>query len=341
MFKRFLILSFIAVSIQKATAQTLGGNAIFNFVNQANAAQLSALGGINVSNISGDVGMAFQNPALLRSDMDAHANASFNSFLAGIKNFSLTTAYQVETYNTTMGIGVNFFDYGNLPQTDASGNVMGSFHPTDYVVQLMASRRHKENWFYGATLKFINSGYGQYKSNGIAADVGISFYDTVNHIQASVVVKNIGSQLKTYDGSNVKEELPFDLQAGITRRLNKAPIQFSLTAHHLHRFNIRYNDTLFLAEEGVDGFGGKKFTFDKIISHLVFATQIFIKDKIEVTAGYNFLRRKDLNVLNSASGLNGFTMGAGLLLKQFQIRYTTGYYQQNMFNQLGVNFSWK
>jgi hypothetical protein len=57
--------------------------------------------------------------------------------------------------------------------------------------------------------------------------------------------------------------------------------------------------------------------------------------------GYNFLRRKDLNVLNAANGLNGFTIGGGLLLKYLQVRYATGFYQQKMFNQLGVNFSWK
>lgn len=340
MFRLIVILFFVG-SFTTANAQTLGGNAVFNFINQPNTAQVSALGGVNVSNISNDAGMAIQNPALLKSTMHAQANASFNSFLAGIKNYSLTSVYHVASYNTTVGLGINFFDYGSLQQTDASGNVLGSFHPTDYVVQVMASRQHKENWFYGAALKFISSSYGPYKSNGIAVDAGLTFYDSANQFQAGIVVKNMGTQLRTYDRYGTKEELPFDLQAGITRRLDKAPIQFSLTAHHLHRFNIRYNDTLFLTDEGADDFRNKKFMIDKVFSHLVFATQVFIKDKVEITAGYNFLRRKDLNVLNSTNGLNGFTFGGGLLLKQLQIRYATGFYQQNMFSHLGVNFSWK
>ena len=146
----------------------------------------------------------------------------------------------------------------------------------------------------------------------------------------------MGTQLKTYDGLNKKTELPFDMQVGITKHLRNAPIQFSLTAHHLQAFNIYYNDTSFLQNEGVNT-TGKKFTGEQILSHLVFATQVYISDKIEVTAGYNFMRRQDLNVLNAANGLNGFTAGAGLLLQRLQIRYATGFYQQNRFNQLGIN----
>jgi hypothetical protein len=330
-----LILIFLFV---KASAQTLGGNAIFNFIKQPNTAQLSALGGVNISNISNDVGMTFHNPALLRDEMHGQINTSFNAFVAGIKNYSLTSAFHSIKHKTNFSFGLNYFNYGNIAQTDASGNELGTFRPNDYVLQVSGSRQHKENWFYGATIKFINSQYSQYKSNGVAMDVGIAYLDTAKQLQASVVVKNIGTQLKTYDGSSRKEELSFDLRAGISKRLAKAPFQFSLTAHNLHRFNINYNDTAFLAEEGDEGFRDKKFSIAKIVSHLVISTQAYIGDKVEVTAGYNFLRRKDLNVFNATNGLNGFTIGGGLLLKNLQVRYATGFYQQNIFNQFSVNF---
>ncbi|HCT24293.1 MAG TPA: DUF3308 domain-containing protein, partial [Chitinophagaceae bacterium] len=56
--------------------------------------------------------------------------------------------------------------------------------------------------------------------------------------------------------------------------------------------------------------------------------QFFPSDKLEINTGYNFLRRNDLNVFNSSNGLNGFTMGVGLLLKRLHIRYATGFYQR-------------
>ena len=320
-------------------AQTLGGNAVFNFLSQPNTAQLSALGGVNISSIGNDVGMSFHNPALLRDGMHQQVSTSFNSFIAGIRNFSLTTAYHLEQAKTNIAIGANYFDYGTLMQTDASGNILGSFRPTDYVVQVMASRKYHERFQYGLTMKYINSSYGQYRSSGLAFDVGLSYYDTANQLQVCVAIKNMGTQLTTYDGSNRKEELPFDLQAGVTKRLANAPFQFSLTAHHLQKFNTYYNDTAFNASEGESGYSNH--TLDKIFSHLVLSAQIFLNEKLEITTGFNFQRRQDLNVYNVTSGLNGFSFGAGVLLKKLHIRYATGLYQSNMFHQLSLNLNWK
>ncbi len=320
-------------------AQTLGGNAVFNFLSQSNTAQLSALGGVNVSAIGNDVGMAFHNPALLRDGMHQQLSASFNSFLAGIRNYSLTAAVHAEDMGTNFAIGANYFDYGNITRTDASGLILGSFRPVDYVVQVMASRQYHERFRYGATLKYINSNYGQYRSSGLALDLGLSYYDSANQLQVSVVVKNMGTQLATYDGSNRKEELPFDLQAGVTKRLENAPFQFSLTAHHLQAFNTYYNDTSFRASEGENGYANNT-TVQKIFAHLVLSAQVFLSDKLEIDAGYNFQRRQDLNAFNVTSGFNGFTFGTAVLLKKLQIRYAAGFYQSNLFNQLSLNLNW-
>lgn len=336
--RRFLFL-ILVICFSRLPAQTLGGNAVFNFLAQPNTAQLSALGGVNISSIGNDVGMSFHNPSLLRDGMHQQINTSFNSFLAGIRNYSLTTAWHFEQSQTNVAIGANYFDYGTLAQTDASGNVLGTFRPVDYVVQVMASKQYHERFHYGVTMKYINSSYGQYHSSGLAFDFGISYYDSVNQLQVSMLAKNMGTQLKTYDGSNRKEELPFDLEAGITKRLENAPFQFSLTLHHLQKFNIYYNDTTFRASEGENGYNNNS-TLEKIFSHVVLSTQIFLNEKLELITGFNFQRRQDLDAYNVTSGLNGFSFGAGLLLKKLHIRYATGFYQSNLFHQLSLNLNW-
>lgn len=337
MVKRIIIIGCLFFTI-RSSAQTLGGNAVFHFLQQSNTAQLSALGGVNISTIGNDVGMSFHNPALLRENMQHSLSTSFNSFLAGIRNYSLTTAWHLNQANTNLAAGVNFFDYGTLAQTDAAGNTLGSFRPVDYVLQIMASRQYKERFFYGLTLKYMHSGYGQYRSSGLALDFGLSYYDSASQLQVSVAVKNMGTQLQTYDGSNRKEELPFDLQAGISKRLENAPFQFSLTAHHLQSLNSYYNDTSFRASEGEVGYQNNS-TLQKVFSHLVLSTQVYLNEKLELMAGYNFQRRQDLNAYNVTSGLNGFTIGVGILLPKLQIRYATGFYQQNMFHQLSLNLN--
>lgn len=318
-------------------AQTLGGNSAYSFLKLPNTPQLSALGAVNISNISNDVGMVFSNPALLRPEMDQQLNVSFNALYAGVKNYHSSFAYHYAKWETSFAAGIHFLDYGNIPQTDAAGNIAGSFHPTDYVVQLSASRKYMERWYYGATLKFINSNYGLYRSNAMAMDMGVSYNDTVHLLQASLTIKNMGTQLKKYIGSKA-DDLPFDVQLGVTKRLAKAPIQFSVTAHHLHQFNIRYDDTTFNNDNGVAQANSPGFTVDKLFRHIVFSAQGYITDKLELTVGYNYLLRRELVIANAANGLTGFSIGVGVLFKKIQIRYARNHYQNNTgYNQFGLN----
>jgi hypothetical protein len=322
-------------------AQTLGGSSAFSFLKLPNTPQLSALGGINTSSITSDAGMAFNNPALLRPGMQQQLHVSFNAMYAGVKNYHSLYAFHYAKWETSFAAGVHFLDYGSLPQADAAGNMLGSFHPTDYVVQLSASRKYMEKWFYGATVKFINSNYGLYRSNAVAIDVGIAWYDSTHLLQASLLLKNAGTQLKKYMGSKA-DDLPFDLQVGITKRLANAPIQFSLTAHHLHQFDIRYDDTTFNNDNGLAQNNSKGFTVDKLFRHFVFSAQAFITDKLELTAGYNYLLRKELAIANTTNGLTGFSIGVGLLFRKIHIRYARSHYQNNTgYNQFGLTIPFR
>jgi hypothetical protein len=333
----FLLL-FIATN--SASAQTLGGNAVFNFLNQPNSAQLAAAGSVNVSTISNDVGMASYNPALLRDSMHQQVSTSFYTYAEGVKQYGMQAAFHLSSIESNLGVGVQYLNYGTLTQTDASGNVLGNFRPSDYVVQLMLSKSYKENWWVGLNTKFIHSNYGAYQSSGIAIDASVAYYDPEKQLQFSVLARNMGTQLKTYDGSKSKEEIPFDLQAGITKRLMNAPLQFSITAHHLHRFDVFYNDTLFNAQEGDSRFISNN-TFQKIMGHFVFSTDIFLSDQFQITAALNLMRRQSLNAYNITNGLNGFSLGFGVLLNKLHIRYATGFYQQNLFHQFSLNFNLK
>lgn len=334
-----LIISLIStVLVLSLNAQTIGGNAVFNFLRLSNTPQLTALGGINISTISDDIGMSFNNPALLRPVMHSQLTAVFNSMYAGIKNYHMMLGYSNQALQTNFAFGIHYLDYGSIPQTDAAGNELGSFRPADYVVQVTGSRTYSQHWHYGASLKLVISNYGLYRSSGIAMDAGATYYDSSNLFQASLTMKNMGTQLKKYDGTT-GDDLPFDIQIGITKRLKKAPLQFSVTAHHLHQFDIRYNDTSFNNDNGFSRNDQQKsFTIDKIFRHFIFATQCYVGDKVEITGAYNYLRRKELNIFNTSNGLNGFSLGIGVLFKKIQIRYARAYYQNNTaYNQVGIN----
>ncbi|MFM9909709.1 MAG: type IX secretion system protein PorQ [Chitinophagaceae bacterium] len=334
----FLLVFFFLFALTLC-AQTLGGNIVFNFLKSSNSPQLTALGGINISQQTKDIGLTFNNPALLRPDMHTQSQAVFNSHPGNIRNYNLLTGYHINKWATTFGFGIQYFNYGNTTQTDAAGNILGEFRPTDYAVQAMASRSYLQNWHYGASLKFIHSSYGTYRSSGIAMDIGLTYSDTARFLQLAFVMKNMGFQLRSYNGTS-KDELPFDLQFGISKKLEKAPLQLSLNLHHLHQFNIRYNDTAFNNSNGIVD-NKNNYFFDKLFRHFVASVQLFVSDKIELSAGYNYLSRKELNIGTGGNGLNGFSLGVGVLIKKIQVRYARTYFQNNQANnQLGIGFAY-
>lgn len=314
-----------------AVSQTIGGHAAYNFLKLPASPLLTAAGGINVSYEANDVGLAANNPALLKPSFHSQLAASFNAFLAGIKTYGLTGAYHAENFKTTFGGHVYFVDYGSLPATDAAGNISGEFRPKEFVVQALAAKKYLERWTFGCTIKFIGSSYGQYSSNAVAADVGLLYNDSANGFVASVLAKNMGTQLKTFAGES--EDLPFDLQVGITKRLAKAPFGFSLTAHHLHQFDLNYDDKVFNADNGFSSLS----SFDKIFNHFVLATHVYMGQNLMATVGYNHLRRQELSVSGASNGLSGFSAGLQVKFSKLQIQYARSTYQRGVaYTHIGI-----
>lgn len=316
--------------------QTLGGNAAFNFLKLPGSPQLTALGGVNVSVPSRDLSMAAGQPSLLRPEMHGQVFASFQTVFAGIQQLHAMGAYHHKPWATSFSAGILYMNYGSAVQTDPAGNVLGDFRPQDYSAYLSMSRRYLNRWHYGATIRYIGSNYGVYRANAIALDAGINYQDTANLLQVGFVAKHMGAMIKSYSGDG--EDLPFDLQLGITKRLAGAPLQFSMTAQRLHQFDILYQDTSFNANnfggQGSDGF------FTKLFRHFVFGAQGFIGERVELSIGYNVLRRAELAVTNLSNGLTGFSYGVGVTLPRLQIRYAGSQYQNgSSLHQFGLNLS--
>jgi hypothetical protein len=329
-----IIIPFLAVSFI-SSGQTLGGSTTYNFLKLPASPLLTSTGGVNVSYAPKDAGFSQNNPATIDPSNDRQLSLNFNAFFAGIKSYQLATVINYEKSNTCFGGSLFYIDYGNIPQTDATGNENGSFHPHDFVLQVSASKQYLERWRYGANLKFISSSYQQYHSSGLALDFGLHYKDTSKLFSAGLTAKNMGFQFRTYSGTH--EDLPFDLEVGITKKLEKAPFGFSLTAQQLHRFNTDYNDTVFNNE---NAFPHKSNFPVRLMNHLVLAAHVFAGENLEIHLGYNFLRRNELNLAGTGNGLNGFSAGFEAKFSKFEFQYARAYYQRNSAcNQLGINLN--
>lgn len=314
----------------QVNAQTTGGNATFSFLQLPYTAKATALGGVNISTTH-DLGLAMFNPALLHSDMDGELQASVKPYYASIQQYDVSGARFWTKKNIVIGWGVHYMDYGNIQMTDVVGNDLGTFTPRDYALQVSMSTKYMELFQIGTTIKWIHSNYGAYQSSGMALDVGLLYTAPSELSHASLLVKNMGAQTKTY-GS--QEELPFNILLGWTKKLQAAPIQFSVTAERLSVWNNIYYDSSFSNQEGLSA----PASLQNVFNHFILGGTVFIGNQVDLNLGYNFIRRFDLNIGNQQNFMNGLSAGFGLALNRMKIQYGNAYFQRNLYHHFTISY---
>ncbi|MBK8491634.1 MAG: type IX secretion system protein PorQ [Saprospirales bacterium] len=322
----FLVFSAFSISIQ---AQ-IGGAAVYQFLQFAPSARVSALGGNLITVRDDDVNLAFANPALLNARMHHALSFSHNLYLAGIQNGYVAYGYHLPKGDITLHGGLQYVSYGTFDATDDIGTVTGDFKAAEYAITVGAGKQLYERLSVGANLKFVTSQLESYHSVGLAADLAATFFDTTRNFAASLVLRNIGGQLSTYSEGN-REKIPYDMQVGISQRLRYLPFRFSIIYHHLHRWNVTYDDpnavesVLFLGEAPKES----QFSLfaDNLFRHFIFSGEFLFgrNEPLRLRFGYNHLLRKELSVENFRS-LTGFTFGIGIKVNRFRIDYGRGIY---------------
>jgi len=84
-----LVFICLILSANPIFGQAVGGNAIFNFIGLSPSAKTTSLGGVNISQLEGDLGMTFTQPAFLNSEMDGQLHLSIKPYLASINQYNL------------------------------------------------------------------------------------------------------------------------------------------------------------------------------------------------------------------------------------------------------------
>jgi hypothetical protein len=323
-FKYFAILLFVFSSA--VVYGQSGGNNTFEFLNLVSPARSAGLGGNAIATHADDVSLALQNPSQLQPYMHRQLSISYVGHEAGIKFGDVIYAHNLNKFGTIAGF-LHFVNYGTFKETDETSMEIGSFKASENAVGVTWSKALDSNLYIGTTLKGIFSNMGQGNtSNGVAADVALTYYNPDKLFCATLVAKNFGTQLKKYDGAE-KEDLPFEIQAGISKKLLNAPFRFSLIGQQLQKFDITYKDP---NQNGIDPLTGENkvenITLgDKLIRHAILNVEVLFTKNFNVRLGYNFLRRKEL-ALSEKKGLAGVTAGVGFKISKFQFSYAKSVY---------------
>lgn len=315
-------------------AQTTAGNASFQFLSLPYSAKATSLGGLNISSIGSDLGLAMNNPSLLTNEMNGQLQVGVKPYFAGIQQYDMLGVFHWNKKNITTGWGVHFLDYGTIPMTDMAGNALGNMRPNDYVVQFSAATNYIRNFRIGSTLKYIKSNYGIYTSSGIAMDIGLTYLSPNQLSQASILVSNMGVQLAS---TGAKQDLPFNLIVGWSKKLEYAPLQFSVTADRLSVWNASYFDPRYADVYGTKPASG----LQNVFNHLTVGAELYIGEQVDLNLGYHFIRRYDLNVYNQSNGLNGFSAGLGLKIDQLRLQYGNSFFQTNLYHHFSLTYPLK
>jgi hypothetical protein len=323
-----------------------GGRHTYAFLSLSPSARITGLGGSLISVMDDDLNTASHNPSLLNPAM--HQQLSFNhGFLVeGIQHGYAAFAHHAKAWKTTLHGGVQYINYGQFTYADPFGNTDGTFKAAEYAITVGAGRQLNERIHLGANTRFISSQLESYRSLGMAVDLGATYVDTASLLNVALVFRNIGTQLSTYT-PGTREPLPYDVQLGITRKLRYLPFRFTAIYHHLHRWNLSYDDPNNVENPlfgNVPTESSKvSVFFDNLFRHFIFNGELLIgqRENLRLRLGYNHHRRQELSV-NQYRSLSGMTFGAGIRISRFRLDYgRNNYHLAGGMNHLSISTNLK
>ncbi len=298
------------------------GKDVYQFLNLPSGARLAGMGGTNVSLYIDDLNFAFANPALLSLGCSNFLGLNYTNQFNDVNVGSAIYSHKV-TENDYLAGGVNYVDYGRFIETSVNDEVLGHFTAKDIAVNLMYGRRLSPSWSVGVNMKPIFSVYERYSSYGLAFDVGVSYHNEKGLFSAGVVLRNAGFQFKGYnsiDGKQNRETLPLDLQFGVSQKLPKAPIRFSLTFHNMQTWDLSFSSSESV-EDKLDRKSKAARGADMFFRHTIWCVEILPTKNIYIAASYNHRRRMDM-ALPSKRSIAGFAFGAGLKVYKFNLGFS-------------------
>lgn len=290
-----------------------GANA-YSFLNTPVSARQAALGGDAVSMLDDDVATAIVNPSLMNLTMDNKIALNYASYLAGSGYGTISYVKNLK-HGHLITINARYINYGNIPRTDESGNISGHFSANDTALGMGYAYHFEDNWTIGGSIHFISSKIDNYTSMALAGTGTITYYtDDEKRTSVSLVARNFGHQLKTYNG--IHEPLPFRIDLGYTKILDNFPLALTITAHDLQQFDISQHYSR----------DGEKVGFiRKLVDHFSIGTELFPGKSFNIRLGYNMKRGNELSITDQRS-FAGLSAGFGIKIASFRLDYTHARY---------------
>ncbi len=337
--QRYYLILILCFTVYASAAQ-IGGESTYQFLELTNSARVAALGGNQVAiSDTTDLNLPYYNPASLDRAMENRILANYVNYLSDINYGYASFAKSFDSIGN-FALGLHYINYGKFREATELGELTGNnFTAAEYALHIIYSNNYKR-LKYGLTLKPILSSFENYSSFGMAADFGVSMASQNRFTNVSLVARNLGTQITTYYDDGNTEKIPFNLQAGISRRLQHAPVNLALTMQYLNRWDLGTPEPD--NNSGEIHFFKREESFGKqIMRHVILGIEILPSANFILRAGYNYQRRQELRFNDRVSTV-GMSAGFGLKIKRFHLDYAISRYHlagsSNLFS-LAINLN--
>lgn len=294
------------------------GSTTYSFLDIPESAQAMALGGANISMIDDDISLMGQNPALLGPEIEAKIGLSYMHYM-GSANFAGARYGMSAGERGAWGLGIRYLNYGSVTSTTEDGTPGDIFSPQDLVIGATYSHDFTDRLRGGITLNMMYSHYEIYEAFAMGADVGLNYYDGDRDLSLSLVLRNMGGQIKRFHDNF--DRLPFDIQLGYTQGLGSGPFSLSITAWHLNKWKLPYYTHK--DDNGTETSELKSGFVSNLFRHLIFGLKFAPSDNFWIAAAYNHKTRTDMSTYQR-NFLSGISLGLGLQVKAFGISAAYG-----------------
>lgn len=322
--KKLIICLLILLGFKLGLAQ-IGGQSTYAFLNLENSARIAALGGVTIAVLDDDLSLSISNPSLITEGMDQHLAFSIVDYFSDINYGFVSYSRTYRNVGSFVG-SVQFIDYGTFKYANEAGVQQGEFGASEFAILLGWGRQLNSNFRIGANAKFIYSSLESYNSFGLAVDLAGTYKASRTDFTASLMLHNIGRQLKSYHSGNI-EPLPFEIVFALSNKLKYIPFRYSLVLTHLEKWDLTYANLLYSSAVNIQGQVNENDSdfSDKLLNHVVLGGELLFSDNFVVRVGYNYRRRQEMKVESKFSTV-GFSWGFGIKIDKFQLNYARSNY---------------
>ena len=297
----------------------IGGESVYEFLNLPSSARQVALGG-EVLTFTDDINQPMWNPSVINTELDKKLSVNYTSYLAGINLGSISYAKVISRRFGTVHGSIKYLNYGTLIGADEKGNETNNFNASDIAVSVGYARNiAKTNFYLGVNLKFINSNIDNFSSIGVASDISVLYNNPHKPFVITLVARNIGTQIKSFNGSI--EKLPLKIALGGSYQLEYVPLKWYVTIDNLQKWNLSVPNPSNQTTDLEGNVTNESISFlGNTMRHFVIGAELFPERAINIRIGYNFKRAKELELQNIRS-FSGISFGFGLKMNKFKFNY--------------------